>query len=165
MPGPLRQLYQGTANGQVVPLNVTVSVSGLGSLGGPGMAARGLIITDGESSCKLWVNATFAVSVRDELRLQGPFQLNKVLGMRHIYPNFERGALIRNVTKGAVDPPAKLVAAPAAPVRPAVASAPPSPQIIVKETIKEIVKIPCRYCSFLNLNTDSRCGSCGAPTR
>jgi hypothetical protein len=31
--------------------------------------------------------------------------------------------------------------------------------------IKEIVKIPCRYCGTLNLITDSTCGKCGAPVR
>jgi len=32
-----------------------------------------------------------------------------------------------------------------------------------KETIKEIVKIPCSYCGTLVENTASKCPSCGAP--
>ena len=32
-----------------------------------------------------------------------------------------------------------------------------------KETIKEIVKIPCAYCGTLVENTASKCPSCGAP--
>ncbi|MDE1819486.1 MAG: hypothetical protein KGJ23_00260 [Euryarchaeota archaeon] len=49
--------------------------------------------------------------------------------------------------------------------RAAAPQAPPSPQVIVKEkeTIREIVKVPCPYCSALVQITDKRCGSCGAP--
>ncbi len=41
---------------------------------------------------------------------------------------------------------------------------PPGPSV-VKETIKEIVKIPCSYCRTLNLVTEAKCSSCGAPLR
>lgn len=41
---------------------------------------------------------------------------------------------------------------------------PPGPAV-VKETIKEIVKVPCSYCRTLNLVTDAKCSSCGAPLR
>lgn len=34
---------------------------------------------------------------------------------------------------------------------------------VVKETIREIVKIPCKYCGTLILNTSVKCPSCGAP--
>lgn len=37
--------------------------------------------------------------------------------------------------------------------------------VVIKETVKEIVKIPCRYCGNLVVNTDSKCPSCGAPLR
>lgn len=40
----------------------------------------------------------------------------------------------------------------------------PSVQV-VKETVHEVVKIPCRYCGVLNLNTNTHCSSCGAPVR
>lgn len=43
------------------------------------------------------------------------------------------------------------------------ATPPPPPQVIYRETI--VVKVPCKHCGYLNLNTDSRCSSCGAPTR
>jgi hypothetical protein len=39
---------------------------------------------------------------------------------------------------------------------------PPQPTII-KETVKEIVKIPCPYCGSLVDITWRNCGSCGAP--
>jgi hypothetical protein len=47
------------------------------------------------------------------------------------------------------------------------ARAPPpsaSPPTVVheKETIREVVKVPCRYCGQLNLMTDKKCSSCGA---
>ena len=38
-----------------------------------------------------------------------------------------------------------------------------SQSIIQKEIIKEIVKIPCKYCSTLIENTSTYCPSCGAP--
>jgi hypothetical protein len=34
---------------------------------------------------------------------------------------------------------------------------------VVKETIREIVKIPCKYCGTLILNTSVKCSNCGAP--
>ena len=34
--------------------------------------------------------------------------------------------------------------------------------IVIKETVKEIVKIPCRYCGVLNDQLNSKCASCGA---
>jgi HEAT repeat protein len=34
---------------------------------------------------------------------------------------------------------------------------------VIKETIREIVKIPCKYCGTLVLNTSVKCPSCGAP--
>lgn len=37
------------------------------------------------------------------------------------------------------------------------------PRIIEKETIREIVKIPCKYCGTLVDVTLTRCPSCGAP--
>ena len=39
------------------------------------------------------------------------------------------------------------------------------PVQFVKETVREVVKIPCRYCGSLNLMTDAKCPSCGAPIR
>lgn len=41
----------------------------------------------------------------------------------------------------------------------------PAPQVVVKETIREIVKVPCPYCGTLRVVTDPKCGSCGAPAR
>jgi len=43
----------------------------------------------------------------------------------------------------------------------------PIPQggAVIKEIIKETVKIPCRYCGTLVLITDSNCSKCGAPLR
>jgi hypothetical protein len=42
----------------------------------------------------------------------------------------------------------------------------PAPQQVVKEvhveTIKETVRVRCRYCGSLNLETDTKCQSCGA---
>jgi len=37
--------------------------------------------------------------------------------------------------------------------------------VVIKETVKEIVKIPCRYCGTLVLITDSNCAKCGAVLR
>ncbi len=39
----------------------------------------------------------------------------------------------------------------------------PVPTTIVKETIREVVKVPCRYCQQLNLMNSAKCFSCGAP--
>ncbi len=36
-------------------------------------------------------------------------------------------------------------------------------QVVVKEIVKEIVKIPCKYCGNLNEMTASKCQTCGAP--
>ena len=36
-------------------------------------------------------------------------------------------------------------------------------QVRVKEIVKEIVKIPCKYCGNLNEITTSKCQTCGAP--
>ena len=36
-------------------------------------------------------------------------------------------------------------------------------QVIIKETVREIVKVPCRHCGSLIVVTDPRCSSCGAP--
>jgi hypothetical protein len=47
-------------------------------------------------------------------------------------------------------------------------SPPPStqpPVVVTHEVIKEIVKVPCRYCGQLNLITDTKCASCGAGVR
>jgi len=35
--------------------------------------------------------------------------------------------------------------------------------VVIKETIKEIVKVPCRYCGVLNGQMNSKCESCDAP--
>ena len=48
------------------------------------------------------------------------------------------------------------------------AAAPPAvtlaPTVVrEKETIREIVKVPCRYCNQLNLMNSAKCGGCGAP--
>lgn len=32
-----------------------------------------------------------------------------------------------------------------------------------KETVREVVKVPCRYCQQLNLMTAAKCSGCGAP--
>ena len=45
------------------------------------------------------------------------------------------------------------------------ANAQQNQSVIYKETIREIVKIPCPYCGFLVENTMSRCPSCGAPQK
>jgi len=37
--------------------------------------------------------------------------------------------------------------------------------VVVKETVREIVKIPCRYCGVLNDQLNSKCESCGARLR
>lgn len=37
------------------------------------------------------------------------------------------------------------------------------PQVKVKEIIREIVKVPCKYCGNLNEITSSKCQTCGAP--
>ncbi len=39
--------------------------------------------------------------------------------------------------------------------------APNIPVIREKEIIREVVKIPCRYCGRLNLMTDKKCSGCG----
>ena len=44
----------------------------------------------------------------------------------------------------------------------------PAPATVIrevheKETIREIVKVPCRYCHQLNLMNSAKCLSCGAP--
>ena len=36
---------------------------------------------------------------------------------------------------------------------------------VIKETIREVVKVPCGYCGTLNVITGLRCDSCGAPIR
>jgi hypothetical protein len=36
---------------------------------------------------------------------------------------------------------------------------------IIKETIREIVKVPCPYCGTLVENTQSKCSTCGGPIR
>lgn len=42
--------------------------------------------------------------------------------------------------------------------------APPPPTVVrEKETIREIVKVPCRYCNQLNLMNSAKCSGCGAP--
>jgi len=38
-------------------------------------------------------------------------------------------------------------------------------EVVEKEMIRVIVKIPCRYCKTLNDQLSSRCESCGAPLR
>ncbi len=49
----------------------------------------------------------------------------------------------------------------------AAAVQPPNPQVVkeTREVIREIVKVPCRYCGTLNESTAPRCMSCGATTR
>lgn len=42
---------------------------------------------------------------------------------------------------------------------------PHGPEVIIKETVREIVKVPCHYCGALNESTTSRCITCGAPAR
>jgi hypothetical protein len=37
--------------------------------------------------------------------------------------------------------------------------------VVIKETVKEVVKIPCRYCGVLNDQLNSKCESCGARLR
>jgi len=37
--------------------------------------------------------------------------------------------------------------------------------VVIKETVKEVVKIPCRYCGVLNDQLNPKCESCGAPLR
>ncbi len=39
---------------------------------------------------------------------------------------------------------------------------PPQQQVYVKETVKEIIKIPCPYCKTLNEIQESKCCGCGA---
>jgi hypothetical protein len=40
----------------------------------------------------------------------------------------------------------------------------PAPTVIhEKETIREIVKVPCRYCNQLNIMNSAKCSGCGAP--
>jgi hypothetical protein len=39
----------------------------------------------------------------------------------------------------------------------------PVQQTYVKETIREVVKVPCKYCGHLNETTWQNCPSCGAP--
>jgi len=160
----LREILRDAQSGQIVTLDVAVSVANLGSLGGPGLAARGLTITDGDTKWKLWVSSTFPVSPQDGLKLDGPFKIIKVLGMRQIYPSFETGAVVRNTTKGIIHPPPSSPSTGAPRAEPQVA-APVVPQIVIKETIREIVKVPCRFCGALNVNTDVRCFSCGALTK
>jgi hypothetical protein len=48
------------------------------------------------------------------------------------------------------------------------AAAPPPPPAVLrevheKETIREIVKVPCRYCHQLNIMNSAKCSGCGAP--
>jgi hypothetical protein len=38
----------------------------------------------------------------------------------------------------------------------------PTKEIHVKEIIREIVKIPCKYCGTLNEITEKKCSNCGA---
>jgi hypothetical protein len=48
----------------------------------------------------------------------------------------------------------------------AAAPPPPAPAPTVvreRETIREIVKVPCRYCNQLNLMNSAKCSGCGAP--
>jgi hypothetical protein len=43
------------------------------------------------------------------------------------------------------------------------APAPAAPTVVrEKETIREIVKVPCRYCNQLNLMNSAKCSGCGA---
>lgn len=161
----LKDVFRGASNQMEVTLDLVVRVANIGSLGGPGLAARGLTITDGSANCTLWIRAPFGVSAGDSLRLQGTFLVGKVLGMRQLYQLSEKGAIVWNTTKGTRDPPVpQATPVPPTPPPPAPARVEPT-QVIVKETIREIVKVPCRYCGFLNVNTESRCGSCGAPTK
>jgi hypothetical protein len=39
----------------------------------------------------------------------------------------------------------------------------PMREVYIKEINREIVKVPCRYCGSLNVMTDKKCSSCGAP--
>lgn len=49
-------------------------------------------------------------------------------------------------------------------VPPPVAASPPPTQVFrEREVIREIVKIPCRYCGALVLQTAQRCQNCNAP--
>ena len=34
---------------------------------------------------------------------------------------------------------------------------------VVREVVREVVKVPCRYCGMLLIQTDRRCPGCGAP--
>ncbi|MHB8351929.1 MAG: hypothetical protein ACYDFT_04455 [Thermoplasmata archaeon] len=43
-----------------------------------------------------------------------------------------------------------------------VAPAPARPEVIQREVIREVVMVPCRFCSNLMAVTDRRCASCGA---
>jgi hypothetical protein len=40
----------------------------------------------------------------------------------------------------------------------------PEPRVVVQREVitREVVKIPCKYCSTLNVITDAKCSSCGA---
>lgn len=40
-----------------------------------------------------------------------------------------------------------------------------APQVIIKETIREIVKMPCKYCGTLIEITSTKCTNCGAPLK
>lgn len=39
------------------------------------------------------------------------------------------------------------------------------PQVIYKEVIKEVVKVPCKYCGSLIDITGQKCPNCGAPIK
>jgi len=38
----------------------------------------------------------------------------------------------------------------------------PAKEVHVKEVIREIVKVPCKYCGTLNEITEKKCSNCGA---
>ncbi len=80
-------------------------------------------------------------------------------GLGTLFDLATMGTLI-DAYDGYVDP--EDAAAPA----PAVAAAPsaaPAPQVVVRETIREIVKIKCQYCGTLMDHKVDRCEGCGAP--
>lgn len=41
----------------------------------------------------------------------------------------------------------------------------PTRDVYVKEVLREVVKVPCKYCGALNEVTEKKCCSCGAPVR
>lgn len=38
-------------------------------------------------------------------------------------------------------------------------------RVFIKETVREIVKVPRRYCGTLNYITKQNCHNCGAPVK